>query len=172
MRGAERGLIVCGPELSTAFSGPVTALAGVLGWPVLADPLSQVRCGPHDRSMVVDSYDAFLRDTDTVAASVSAGGGAAVRRAADVEDAGRISWRAVGRGRCSWWKGDGWSDPSLTVERAVRSDPSVFCDAVLGLLAGALGRRETDDGVGGAVAGDRARQHGRRWWNILRRTGR
>jgi 2-succinyl-5-enolpyruvyl-6-hydroxy-3-cyclohexene-1-carboxylate synthase len=33
---------------------------------VLADPLSGLRCGPHDRSFFVDAYDAFLRDQTTV----------------------------------------------------------------------------------------------------------
>src|SRR6202011_6353077 len=32
-----------------------------LGYPILADPLSQLRCGDHDQSMVIASYDAFLR---------------------------------------------------------------------------------------------------------------
>jgi 2-succinyl-5-enolpyruvyl-6-hydroxy-3-cyclohexene-1-carboxylate synthase len=61
LRGARRGLIVCGPQSDAAFPAAVGRLAGALGYPVLADPLSQVRCGAHERKMVVDSYDAFLR---------------------------------------------------------------------------------------------------------------
>ena len=66
LRGAERGLIICGPQDDHEFPAAVSALAGRLGFPVLADPLSQVRCGTHDRQLVIDNYDAFLRD-DTMA---------------------------------------------------------------------------------------------------------
>lgn len=58
----ERGLIVCGPQEDPDFAGAVAELAAALGFPVLADPLSQVRWGRHDRRLVVDAYDAFLRD--------------------------------------------------------------------------------------------------------------
>src|SRR5260221_10450310 len=58
----ERGLIVCGPQTDPDFPAAVSHLAQHLGWPILADPLSQVRCGLHDRSVVIDAYDAFLRD--------------------------------------------------------------------------------------------------------------
>src|SRR5690606_1775452 len=37
-------------------------LAARLHIPVLADPLSQVRCGTHDKGLIIDAYDAFLRD--------------------------------------------------------------------------------------------------------------
>jgi 2-succinyl-5-enolpyruvyl-6-hydroxy-3-cyclohexene-1-carboxylate synthase len=36
-------------------------LAQHLGYPILADSLSQLRCGDHDQSMILSSYDAFLR---------------------------------------------------------------------------------------------------------------
>ena len=60
-----RGLIVCGPQNDPALAGAVAGLAAAVGYPVLADPLSQVRCGWHDRALIVDSYDAFLRDETT-----------------------------------------------------------------------------------------------------------
>lgn len=59
-----RGIIVCGPQDDPRAPSSVARLAACLGYPVLADPLSQVRCGPHDRSLVVDAYDAFLRWED------------------------------------------------------------------------------------------------------------
>jgi 2-succinyl-5-enolpyruvyl-6-hydroxy-3-cyclohexene-1-carboxylate synthase len=57
----ERGLILCGPQDDPALAPAVAALAAAAGFPVLADPLSGVRAGSHDRSLVVDAYDAFLR---------------------------------------------------------------------------------------------------------------
>jgi 2-succinyl-5-enolpyruvyl-6-hydroxy-3-cyclohexene-1-carboxylate synthase len=56
-----RGVIVCGPNDDDALAPAVTRLAGALGYPVLADPLSQVRAGSHDRRLVIDAYDVLLR---------------------------------------------------------------------------------------------------------------
>lgn len=58
----ERGLILCGPQEDPALAPAVVRLAAALGWPVLADPLSQVRCGPHHHPLILDCYDALLRD--------------------------------------------------------------------------------------------------------------
>jgi 2-succinyl-5-enolpyruvyl-6-hydroxy-3-cyclohexene-1-carboxylate synthase len=59
---ARRGLIVCGPQEDPALADAVVGLAAILDYPILADPLSGVRCGEHEGSLVVDRYDAFLRD--------------------------------------------------------------------------------------------------------------
>ena len=56
-----RGIIVCGPGESPGLASAVTTLSELVGYPVLADPLSGVRFGAHDRSHVIDSYDPFLR---------------------------------------------------------------------------------------------------------------
>ena len=61
-----RGVIVCGPDDDPDLPHAVVRLAKGLGYPVLADPLSRVRWGGHDRSLVVDAYDAFLRHAPTV----------------------------------------------------------------------------------------------------------
>ena len=61
LHGRPRGLIVCGPQDDPGLPSAVARLASSLGYPILADPLSGVRYGPHDRSHVLDAYDAFLR---------------------------------------------------------------------------------------------------------------
>jgi 2-succinyl-5-enolpyruvyl-6-hydroxy-3-cyclohexene-1-carboxylate synthase len=55
-----RGAIVCGPT-AEEVAEPAARLAAVCGWPLLAEPTSGVRCGPHDRSHVVAHYDVLLR---------------------------------------------------------------------------------------------------------------
>jgi 2-succinyl-5-enolpyruvyl-6-hydroxy-3-cyclohexene-1-carboxylate synthase len=57
---APRGAIVCGPTAEDVAE-PAARLAAACGWPLLAEPTSGVRCGPHDRSHVVAHYDVLLR---------------------------------------------------------------------------------------------------------------
>jgi 2-succinyl-5-enolpyruvyl-6-hydroxy-3-cyclohexene-1-carboxylate synthase len=62
LEGRERGLIVGGPGTDAAAADEIARLARILRWPILADPLSGLRFGPHDRSAVADVYDVLLRD--------------------------------------------------------------------------------------------------------------
>ena len=55
------GLIIVGPLFAPDLTNPLLQLARRIGYPILADPLSQLRCGPHDHTPILSSYDAFLR---------------------------------------------------------------------------------------------------------------
>jgi 2-succinyl-5-enolpyruvyl-6-hydroxy-3-cyclohexene-1-carboxylate synthase len=55
------GLIIVGTNTHLALIEPLLQIARHLGYPILADPLSQFRSGPQNRDMVLTSYDAFLR---------------------------------------------------------------------------------------------------------------
>jgi len=57
----EHGLIVAGPQDDPALPAALARLAAALEWPIVADPLSLARCGPHDRSRVVARADHLLR---------------------------------------------------------------------------------------------------------------
>ncbi|MEH7334983.1 2-succinyl-5-enolpyruvyl-6-hydroxy-3-cyclohexene-1-carboxylic-acid synthase [Neobacillus drentensis] len=64
LMGKEKGIIVCGNIADEAFANAVTQLAEVLKFPILADPLSQLRSGKHNLEHIIDSYDTFLRNDE------------------------------------------------------------------------------------------------------------
>jgi 2-succinyl-5-enolpyruvyl-6-hydroxy-3-cyclohexene-1-carboxylate synthase len=62
IESSSRGLIVAGRQADPMLAEPIAALAAAAGYPVLAEPTSQLRRGPHDRSLVVSAYDHIARD--------------------------------------------------------------------------------------------------------------
>ena len=61
----KRGIIVCGEIHDERFADAVIELAEKLAFPILADPLSQLRTN-HNQSHVIDCYDTFLRMDEAV----------------------------------------------------------------------------------------------------------
>ncbi len=59
--GMRRGLIVTGPDDDPRLPAAAARLADATGFPILADPLSGLRTGPHDRMMVVARGDQLCR---------------------------------------------------------------------------------------------------------------
>ncbi|WP_298816095.1 2-succinyl-5-enolpyruvyl-6-hydroxy-3-cyclohexene-1-carboxylic-acid synthase [Chloroflexus sp.] len=57
-----RGLIIAGPDCPPDLGPLLVTLAHRLRFPILADPLSGVRYGPHVDELALGAYDAFLRD--------------------------------------------------------------------------------------------------------------
>ncbi len=137
-----RGLVVCGP---TAAPDPETAaaiarLADRLGWPVLADPLSGLRFGRHDRASVVDAYDLLLQGGPADAgwhpdAVLQIGTPTVSARLQRLLAAARPGLHVVvappGR----------WPDPLFVATDVVRADPRALCET----LVTALPRRTHDE---------------------------
>jgi 2-succinyl-5-enolpyruvyl-6-hydroxy-3-cyclohexene-1-carboxylate synthase len=64
LNGYKKGIIVCGNIADNRFAQAVTELSAALKFPVLADPLSQLRSGLHPLENIVEAYDTFLRNED------------------------------------------------------------------------------------------------------------
>lgn len=62
IRNSPRGLIIVGQRAHPDFDGLLLHLARKIGYPILADPLSQLRDQNEENDLVICSYDAFLRN--------------------------------------------------------------------------------------------------------------
>jgi 2-succinyl-5-enolpyruvyl-6-hydroxy-3-cyclohexene-1-carboxylate synthase len=153
VQGVSRGAIVCG-SIDEGIADPVAVLAAATGWPVLADPLSGVRCGPHDRSHVVSHYDVLLRSSAWANAHVPE----LVLRIGDTPTSKPLrAWLA----RTSQLVVDPhavWHEPTRTAETFVQAAPGPLCAAVAEAVSAEPDQqwlrdwREADDLVPEAVA--------------------
>ncbi|WP_040207532.1 2-succinyl-5-enolpyruvyl-6-hydroxy-3-cyclohexene-1-carboxylic-acid synthase [Neobacillus jeddahensis] len=64
LNGIEKGIIVCGTMADKQFAEAITRLSNALNYPIIADPLSQLRSGSHEMENIIDAYDTFLRNGD------------------------------------------------------------------------------------------------------------
>lgn len=63
IQDVSKGVIICGEQGDMAFAEILQKLSKHLHFPVLADPLSQLRAGEHNKQGIVDSYDSLLKDS-------------------------------------------------------------------------------------------------------------
>ncbi|MGO5011718.1 2-succinyl-5-enolpyruvyl-6-hydroxy-3-cyclohexene-1-carboxylic-acid synthase [Niallia sp. Sow4_A1] len=57
-----KGIIICGEIDKEDFSAKVIQLAEKTGFPIIADPLSQLRSNSAGTNSIIDTYDTFLRN--------------------------------------------------------------------------------------------------------------
>lgn len=128
VRRARRGLIVCGGQDDPAFPTAVAQVATRVQFPILADPLSGVRCGPHHTALVVDSYDAMLRDA-AFAASMKPD---LVLRFGAAPTSKPLLQFLERQSACPQVlvTDGGWSDPTLVASALLDADATACCRAV------------------------------------------
>ena len=130
---SKHGLIIAGPYDKPELIEPLTRLAAQTGYPILADPLSQLRCGPHDRSHVLTSYDAFLRIDDFLAHNkpefILRFGAMPTAKPLLLyikryEDCPQVIVDAHG----------GWDEPTQLASELIHADPVALCEGLLTTL--------------------------------------
>ncbi|MGE0228082.1 MAG: 2-succinyl-5-enolpyruvyl-6-hydroxy-3-cyclohexene-1-carboxylic-acid synthase [Dehalococcoidia bacterium] len=140
-----RGVIVCGPEAYGLPAEGIADLARVLGWPVLADPLSGVRAGRHRQGHIVEAYEALLRVPEFVRATQPAvvlrfgampTSKPLMQYMAGLRDATQVIVDAAG----------GWRDADASGSIHVQADAAAFCAH----LGAAMARRRPMVGTGAA----------------------
>jgi 2-succinyl-5-enolpyruvyl-6-hydroxy-3-cyclohexene-1-carboxylate synthase len=157
LRDSRRGAIVCGRQADPGLAEPVAALAAAAGYPILAEPTSQLRLGPHDRSHVVAAYDAIARS-----------------RPGPLEPELVLRFGEMPTGRpLRQWLGAlegaqqlvidgsfGWNEPTRLASVMVRVDPARFAASIASRLDESSGEdwldawRAADDAVIDAVAAE------------------
>jgi 2-succinyl-5-enolpyruvyl-6-hydroxy-3-cyclohexene-1-carboxylate synthase len=120
--GARAGVIVAGRQTDPELREPLAHLARVAGFPILAEPTSQLRCGPHDRSHVVTTYDHLLRD-ERFAEAVSPN---LVLRFGEMPTSKPLrSWLAQsGADQIVVDPSCGWCEPTRRAAALLRADPT------------------------------------------------
>jgi 2-succinyl-5-enolpyruvyl-6-hydroxy-3-cyclohexene-1-carboxylate synthase len=134
----QRGLIICGPQRSYELGDAIARLAEALGYPVLADGLSQLRAGQHENSTVITTYDAFLRDpafVEKVQPDVVIRFG----RPPTSKPLNQYLQKYANARQILVDGGGGWNDPSLIATEIVHAESSMFCENLVNHL-GALRR--------------------------------
>lgn len=126
---ARRPLLVCGPQFDHELAAPLAALASVLDAPLLVDPLSQLRWGAHDRSAIVDCYDAALRDDATAAGLVPdvvlrVGGAPTSKSLLQYLERHPTAHHIVVNEA-------NWPDPTLLAAEVVHANPRLLCERLL-----------------------------------------
>ena len=133
VHGVRRGLIIVGPNNDPSLVEPLVRLAQHLGYPILADPLSQLRCGDHDQAMVLSSYDAFLRIDSFI-------------ESAQPELVLRFGPMPTSKPVLLYLKRyasspllvidghDGWEEPTQLAAELIHADPAALCQVLLNVL--------------------------------------
>lgn len=118
----QRGVIVAGAEPLPAAA--IARLAATLDWPIVADPLSGLRFGRHDRSHVLAGADTFLRGSGLAADWVLRFGAFPVSKPV-------ATWLTATRPRQIVVSADSrWPDPQRAAETIIHADPGPFAEAL------------------------------------------
>jgi 2-succinyl-5-enolpyruvyl-6-hydroxy-3-cyclohexene-1-carboxylate synthase len=131
VRAAPRGLLVAGWGARLAPAA-VDAFAAAAGWPVLADPLSGARRGPH----AVSTYDALLRVPGFAAAHRP---DLVLRVGAAPTSKVLAGWLDATVPQVLVDPDGAWPDPGRAAAQRLAADPSALLAAVAAALHGGSG---------------------------------
>ncbi|MGJ7912931.1 2-succinyl-5-enolpyruvyl-6-hydroxy-3-cyclohexene-1-carboxylic-acid synthase [Neobacillus sp. LXY-1] len=130
LKNKPKGMIVCGHIADDRFTEAVTKLAKIIKYPILADPLSQLRSGKHELTEIIDGYDTFLRNED-------------VKELLKPDVILRFGAMPISKALTIFIKenqhaeqfvvdgGGGWRDPALLSTEMIFADETVFCEKLI-----------------------------------------
>ena len=128
-----RGLIIVGPNDDPSLAEPIVRLARHLGYPILADALSQLRCGVHDQTLLLSGYDAFLR----IDSFVESAQPELVLRFGAMPTSKPVLLYLKRYATCPLLIIDGhagWEEPTQLASKLIHADPAALCQSLLNAL--------------------------------------
>ena len=132
LQKAPRGLIIVGPQEDTSLLEPLVHVAQLADYPILADPLSQMRSsGATRQSHVLTSYDAFLR-IDTFVERMQPD---LILRFGAMPTAKPVLTYLKRYPTCPLIVIDGnedWQEPTQLATELIHTDPVALCEALVG----------------------------------------
>ncbi|MBS1843514.1 MAG: 2-succinyl-5-enolpyruvyl-6-hydroxy-3-cyclohexene-1-carboxylic-acid synthase, partial [Actinobacteria bacterium] len=133
------GVIIAGRQTDPELREPLAHLARAAGFPILAEPTSQMRLGPHDRSYVVTTYDTLLRDEHWARGVVPE----LVLRFGDLPTSKPLrQWLAAsGADQIVVDPTGGWNEPTGRAAAILRADPTECASGWATRLEGLTGEQ-------------------------------
>jgi 2-succinyl-5-enolpyruvyl-6-hydroxy-3-cyclohexene-1-carboxylate synthase len=133
------GVIIVGRQTDPGLREPLAHLARASGFPILAEPTSQLRLGPHDRSYVVTTYDTLLRDEHWARGVVPE----LVLRFGDLPTSKPLrTWLAAsGADQIVVDPSGGWNEPTNRAAAILRADPTELAGGWAARLEGLNGEQ-------------------------------
>jgi 2-succinyl-5-enolpyruvyl-6-hydroxy-3-cyclohexene-1-carboxylate synthase len=131
---APRGLIVAGRMPAPGAAGEIAALARAAGYPILAEPTSQLRLGHHDRELVVSAYEPIARTRPAALAPDL------VLRFGELPTCKALrQWldQLAGTAQLVIDPLRGWNEPTRIAGAMVRADPAALAAALAPRVDGA-----------------------------------
>ncbi|MEH6956899.1 2-succinyl-5-enolpyruvyl-6-hydroxy-3-cyclohexene-1-carboxylic-acid synthase [Neobacillus drentensis] len=125
-----KGVIICGNMGDPEFPKAVTQLAEQLNFPIMADPLSQLRSGQHSLENIIETYDTFLRVDDAKSFLkpdvILRFGAMPISKALTIflKENGSAEQYVIDGG-------GGWRDPSALSTNMIFCNESLFCEKLL-----------------------------------------
>jgi 2-succinyl-5-enolpyruvyl-6-hydroxy-3-cyclohexene-1-carboxylate synthase len=127
-----RGVILAGRQRDPELGETVGALARACGYPVMPEPTSQLRCGPHDRELLAPAYDLVFRDLPPALAPEL------VIRVGDMVTSKPVRTWLGAHPECRQVVIDpdgAWNEPTATADLIARADPVALLSAFAEELA-------------------------------------
>ena len=145
---AERGVILAGRQHDPGVAAAVAALSDSCGYPVLAEPISQLRAGTHSLENVVAHYDPLFRSLPQRLEPEL------VVRVGDMVTSKAVRTWLTSHRRCRQIVVDpdgAWNEPTGSADLIARADPGLLC----GFFAEQIGRRSERGWLEEWLAADR-----------------